>query len=49
MIIDQEFYDVLDRFIENLVANMPTSYEAAINALEAKAANLRKKLKSDAR
>lgn len=43
--VDQEFYDALDRFVEDLVTSMPASYEGAISALEAKATDLRKKLK----
>lgn len=42
--MDQEFYDSLDRFVEGLVISLPASYDGAIAALEAKAADLRKKI-----
>lgn len=38
-----EFYDSLDQFVEGLVANLPASYDEAIDALEAKAMDLRRK------
>lgn len=40
-VIDQEFYETLSDFVEKLVRDLPTSYEAAINALEEKAKQMR--------
>ncbi len=40
-----EFYDALDRFIEDLIVSMPASYEEAVEALELKAGSLRQKYK----
>lgn len=44
-VIDQEFYDTISMFIDNLIVSMPASCEAAINALEIKANDLRKQIK----
>lgn len=41
---DPEFYNALDRFIEDKVVSMPASYDVAIEALDAKSADLRRKI-----
>lgn len=43
MMADREFYDALDQFVERLIVSLPASYDDAIEALEAKARELRKK------